>query len=152
MVKLFDSEISIEKMAAFLDGNLSIDEIENIKAVINQDSNLLHFMEVNASIDDYMQTIIESGFSIPEEISSSDFAIPQLGEGKNILDELFHKDNNFQNIETCEEDMSKISESSGEDNPINGESNNFPEDNRSFHINEHLLDTDHVSHSSGEDY
>ena len=76
MDNLFNSGISIEKMAAFLDGNLSIDEMREVSSVIKENPALGKIVDISDIVDD--KIIIENYDTIPEELSSMAFEIPTL--------------------------------------------------------------------------
>lgn len=80
MINLFNSGISIEKMAAFIDGNLPADEMRDISAVIDEDSNLQKFIETNYIVDDAIPAILASEIELPSEIQTPDFELPSLDD------------------------------------------------------------------------
>lgn len=80
MINLFNSGISIEKMAAFIDGNLPADEMRDISAVIDEDSNLQKFIETNHIVDDAIPAILDSEIELPSEIQTPDFELPSLDD------------------------------------------------------------------------
>lgn len=78
MFSLFNSGISIEKFAAFLDGNLSADEMRDIYAVIREDDNFQQFMDVNSVVDDALTSFSDSNNELPRELQTLDFDLPTL--------------------------------------------------------------------------
>ena len=68
------SALSIEDFAAYVDGNLSPEAIQDI---VGQ-SDFQELLEANSAIDQSYASIIESGFEVPDEINSSDFQIPSI--------------------------------------------------------------------------
>lgn len=68
------SSLSIEDFAAYLDGNLSPEAMQDI---VGQ-SDFQELLEANSAIDQSYASIIESGFEVPDEINSSDFQIPSI--------------------------------------------------------------------------
>ena len=68
------SSLSIEDFAAYLDGNLSPETMQDI---VGQ-SDFQELLEANSAIDQSYASIIESGFEVPDEINSSDFQIPSI--------------------------------------------------------------------------
>lgn len=52
MANMFDTDISIEKMAAYLDGNLSDNEMSIICDVMEKSEDLKMFAQVNNYIDE----------------------------------------------------------------------------------------------------
>lgn len=98
------SSLSIEDFAAYLDGNLSPEAMQDI---IGQ-SDFQELLEANSAIDQSYANIIENGFEVPDEINSSDFQIPSIDTPIDFedpisiqmaLDNLHTSHNNTQNLE-----------------------------------------------------
>lgn len=81
MINLFNSGISIEKMAAFLDGNLPADEMRDISAAIDNNDTLQHFMETSSVVDEALSSFSDSDFDLPEVLKTPDFELPSLEGG-----------------------------------------------------------------------
>lgn len=81
MINLFNSGISIEKMAAFLDGNLPAAEMRDISAVIDGNDTLLQFMETSSVVDEALSAFSDSDFDLPEVLKTPDFELPSLEGG-----------------------------------------------------------------------
>lgn len=80
MDDLFHLPVSEEKMAAFLDGNFSADEMSQMSAIIN-DNELLHQMVVSSDvIDQEMEDYMSQDSELPEDLSDPDLAIPEVEE------------------------------------------------------------------------
>lgn len=78
MDNLFNSGISIEKMAAFLDGNLSESEMQGISSMIDADASLQKFMDANSVIDESISAFSLSDMGLPQELQTLDFELPSL--------------------------------------------------------------------------
>lgn len=78
MFDLFNSGISIEKFAAFLDGNLSADEMRDISAVIHENESLHQFKNINSVVDDAIDAFSCSSIVLPKELQTLDFELPSL--------------------------------------------------------------------------
>ena len=78
MDNLFNSGISIEKMAAFLDGNLSKSEMQGISSMIDADASLQKFMDANSVIDESISAFSLSDMGLPQELQTLDFELPSL--------------------------------------------------------------------------
>lgn len=78
MDDLFNSGISIERMAAYLDGNLSAGEMQGISSLINSDAFLHQFMHASSVIDDALSDYSPDELELPSELQSLDFAFPDL--------------------------------------------------------------------------
>ena len=78
MDNLFNSGISIEKMAAFLDGNLSASEMQGISSLIDNDASLQRFMDASSVIDESISAFSMSEMDLPQELQTLDFELPSL--------------------------------------------------------------------------
>lgn len=72
--------VSIEKFAAYLDGNLPDDEMQRVETVIENDEGMQGVMDgleqADLTLAEYGQEYIQ----LPEEIAGSDFDIPNVIE------------------------------------------------------------------------
>lgn len=84
MAKQITYPVSIEKFAAYLDGNLSLDETQEMADLIMNDSSLSEILNVNTNIDNQIHKMIIDGYEIPDDLASSDFTYPQLDNLKDI--------------------------------------------------------------------
>ena len=78
MHKNFVPPISIEEFAAYLDGNLSEEEMNKITSVINIEDNLQAIMSNCHTIDNAMASYERFEQIIPKDILSDDFEIPDF--------------------------------------------------------------------------
>lgn len=78
MNNLFNSGLSIEKMAAFLDGNLSASEMQSISSLIDNDASLKRFMDASSVIDESISAFSMSDKDLPQELQTLDFDLPSL--------------------------------------------------------------------------
>lgn len=78
MHKNFVPPISIEEFAAYLDGNLSEEEMNKITSVINIEYNLQAIMSNCHTIDNAMASYERFEQIIPKDILSDDFEIPDF--------------------------------------------------------------------------
>lgn len=98
MINLFDSGISIEKMAAFLDGNLSASEMQDISSLIESNASLQQFMNVNSMIEESISALSSSDMELLQELQTQDFQLPSL-------------DDNFHGLVTLSPEASPFEES-----------------------------------------
>ena len=70
--------VSIEEFAAYLDGNLTEEEMSRVSTLIDNDSSLQSFADNVQMVDETYANYTESELELPEEIISMDFNIPQL--------------------------------------------------------------------------
>lgn len=93
MSNLFDTGVSIEKMAAYLDGNVYSEEAQKISSLISSNDDLKQFVESNDAIDEGIEEFYSLGGEMPEEISNLDFDLPdvsvedEISEASDILSE-----------------------------------------------------------------
>lgn len=84
MTNLFDTGVSIEKMAAYLDGNVYSEEAQKISSLISSNDDLKQFVESNDAIDEGIEEFYSLGGEMPEEISNLDFDLPDVSVGDEI--------------------------------------------------------------------
>lgn len=102
MDKHFNPSISIEKFAAFLDGNLPQDEMQNISSTIEHDEALKAILDTSDMIDTTLENGISDDVQIPDDIANLDFDLPNLTD--NSVDfNMFHIDDTPA-ISTCADD------------------------------------------------
>lgn len=105
MNDLFDTGISIEKMAAYLDGNLDTEESLFIEQQMKNIDELKDFMSLSESIDIQMSDLMSNDSYFSDNILSEDFELPELlcpSEnnflGDPVLDDpMFVKQSSFDN-------------------------------------------------------
>ena len=88
MDKHFNPTVSIEKVAAFLDGNLPENEMQQISSLIQNDDALKSIYEVSENIDTSLNEYTSNGIQIPDEILNLDFDLP-------TIDDTYHPSNEF---------------------------------------------------------
>lgn len=88
MDKHFNPTVSIEKFAAFLDGNLPENEMQQISSLIQNDDALKSIYEVSENIDTSLNEYTSNGIQIPDEILNLDFDLP-------TIDDTYHPSNEF---------------------------------------------------------
>ena len=75
------SAMNIERFAAFLDGNLSQEEIQDVTQMISSDEKLRELYNVNKDVDDTIASYKECDLELPEEIMDMDFSVPDVSAG-----------------------------------------------------------------------
>lgn len=101
MDKHFNPSISIEKFAAFLDGNLPQDEMQNISSNIEHDEDLKAILDTSNMIDTTLENIPDD-VQIPDEMANLEFDLPNLTD--NSVDfNMFHIDDT-PDVSTCADD------------------------------------------------
>jgi len=76
MDKMLQPSISVEKFAAYLDGNLLPEEMANISSAIEQSELLQDIMDASDLADETLANYSEYELALPQELSSLDFEIP----------------------------------------------------------------------------
>lgn len=84
MHKDFVPPLSIEEFAAYLDGNLSDDEMQRVSSVIENDAAMQDIAVNNLSIEDALSNYEPSELILPDELTSLDFEIPQFDDSMNF--------------------------------------------------------------------
>ena len=69
---------SIEKLAAFLDGNLSPDEMQQFSQLAEHNEALHQILAANAVIDEAISSYSETDLQLPSEILGSSFSLPTI--------------------------------------------------------------------------
>lgn len=80
MHKDFVPPVSIEKFAAYLDGNLTEDGMNEIASAIHSDDSLQDIMSSCHAIDDTIANYEPLQLTVPDDIYSTDFEIPQIDD------------------------------------------------------------------------
>lgn len=96
MHKDFVPPISIEEFAAYLDGNLSDDEMQRVSSVIENDEAMQDIAVNNLSIEDALSHREPSEFTLPDELTSLDFEIPQFDDSNSM-----NFDNAWEDLEVA---------------------------------------------------
>ena len=122
---------SIEQFAAYLDGNLSQSEMQQISQLAEHDGALHQLLDVSSVVDNTLAGFTDSDLQLPPEIVGSDFELPTIpAEGITPLVTLTPEpmDNMLVAAAACaDEDISMFSEINPEDHStIGGELHNEP--------------------------
>lgn len=88
--KKFHPTMSVEKMAAWLDGNLPVSTMSEMAAQIQRDPMLEEVVAMSDAIDCDMDAFEASGESLPDELLDNDFDLPNPDRRTGFLnDRLF---------------------------------------------------------------
>lgn len=85
MHKKFHPTMSVEKMAAWLDGNLPVSAMSEMVAQIQRDPMLEEVVAMSDAIDCDMDTFEASGESLPDELLDNDFDLPNPDQRTGFL-------------------------------------------------------------------
>lgn len=69
---------SIEKFAAFLDGNLPPREMQHFSSLVEHDGVLHQLLDASSVVDDTLAGFTDSDLQLPQDIISSDFELPTI--------------------------------------------------------------------------
>lgn len=73
-----DNSFSIEKFAAFLDGNLLPDEMEQISSEVDTDEMMRDILSASKQVDATIDSYAPEDLVLPDELTSDDFEFPSL--------------------------------------------------------------------------
>lgn len=73
----FHPDMSVEKMAAWLDGNLSVEEMTQMAEQINADPMLEEVVAMSDEIDSDIEAFEAFGEPLPEELQDDEFDLPR---------------------------------------------------------------------------
>lgn len=82
----FNPSVSIEKFAAYLDGNLSEGEMLQISSLIENDEALKNILDVSEQVNASLEDYASCGLQIPEELLTLDFKLPDIHDASVSLD------------------------------------------------------------------
>ena len=113
--------VSIEEFAAYLDGNLSENEMSRVGSIIHNDSSMQELLEASQLVSDTMDSYSAIDFELPEEIANWDFILPDLENIDNIsvvTDSFFENSTPYQ-----QEGMTAEENEQQETEPLNQNEN-----------------------------
>ena len=144
---------SVEQFAAYLDGNLSQNDMMHLTRMAEQDNVLHKLLDASTEVDNTLAGLTESDLQLPSEIMGLDFELPEIpAEGVSPLITLSPEpmDNIF--VAACaDEDVSMLPEFEHEEHLIAGDTMH---DNSTLSMpNDDLLDNnfEDLSNSFSED-
>lgn len=82
----FNPSISVEKFAAYLEGNLPEDEMLRISSLIENDDALKSIFDVSEQVDMSLEEYSSNIFQVPEDIVNMDFELPYINNTFKPLD------------------------------------------------------------------
>lgn len=95
----FRSDINIEKFAAYMDGNLSSEEMRMVSEKIRHDFELDEQVAMEDEIDAMVAAYKAEGVELPAELLADDFEIPDAS--KHYSDDKFLKKKRWPRIEVA---------------------------------------------------
>lgn len=75
----YDYPVSIEEFAAYLDGNLSDDEMQRMSSIIEENDVMKDLTNCAEISDSTLEEQSVYEIEIPDDISNSDFELPEIG-------------------------------------------------------------------------
>lgn len=88
MHNVSDCSVSIEKFAAYLDGNLTAGEMQQMSSFINSDSSLQEIVGSSNMVDEALSEFSMNGIELPQELMTDDFSVPNISELSRGMDSL----------------------------------------------------------------
>lgn len=73
---------SIEEFAAFLDGNLSRNEMQRFSEIAVDNDALRQLLDANSIIDETLNNMTEADLQLPSDLAETDFDLPTLLPGE----------------------------------------------------------------------
>lgn len=90
--------VSIEEFAAYLDGNLTIEDMNRVSSVIDSNSDMHSIANSVQLVDETLASYSPLELTLPDDISSMDFSIPQI----NNMDMLPTGFEEYHSVACCE--------------------------------------------------
>lgn len=153
MHKDFIPPVSIEEFAAYLDGNLTEDGMNEVALAIHSDNSLQNIMSSCHTIDDTIANYEPLQLTAPEDISSTNFEIPQMddneclniGDWKDFDDAVCAADSFETDTMGTEDDSSSMTDHIGlEEDSSDITSDHWGTDLSATMSNDELIDLDNT--------
>lgn len=85
-----DFPVSIEEFAAYMDGNLSDDEMQRVSSVIEHDDMMQDVMDSMEQSELTLSEYTPDDLQLPEEITGGGFEMPEIAESPAFIDPGFY--------------------------------------------------------------
>lgn len=85
-----DFPVSIEEFAAYMDGNLSDDEMQRVSSVIEHDDTMQDVMDSMEQSELTLSEYTPDDLQLPEEITGGGFEMPEIAESPAFIDPDFY--------------------------------------------------------------
>ena len=114
---------SIEEFAAFLDGNLSQNEMHQFSQFVEHDETLHQLLDANSVVDDTFNGFTDAELQLPSDLVGADFELPTIpSEEVSTLVSLSPEPVDDMLVTACSDnDVSMFSEINQDDNTTIGE-------------------------------
>jgi hypothetical protein len=109
MDRNFVPPVSIEKFAAYLDGNLSEEEMDSIDALVSSNPDMEELVSISDEIDEDVQMYLQDEFAYEADMTAledSDFDIPNLDA--NITPQIENDDLKQRDVACAAEETNEI--------------------------------------------
>lgn len=90
--------VSIEEFAAYLDGNLTVEDMNRVSSIIDSNSDMHSIADSVQLVDETFASYSPLELTLPDDISSMEFKIPQI-DNLNILPDGFEE---YHSVACCE--------------------------------------------------
>lgn len=114
---------SVEQFAAYLDGNLSQNDMIHFSQMAEQDNVLHQLLDASSEVDNTLTDFMESDLQLPSEIMGLDFELPTI-PAKEVSSLITLEPKPMDNIfiaACADEDMSIFSKNDHEEHLITGD-------------------------------
>lgn len=95
-----DFPVSIEEFAAYMDGNLSDDEMQRVSSVIEHDDTMQDVMDSMEQSELTLSEYTPDDLQLPEEITGGGFEMPKIGDLSPVND-INHIFRPFPHVAAC---------------------------------------------------
>lgn len=108
---------SIEEFAAFLDGNLSQNDMQQISQLATHNGALHQLLDANSLVDETLRGFTDADLQLPSNLVSADFELPTMppAEEASTLISLSPEPTGDMFVATCEDDDISMSSDINQD-------------------------------------
>lgn len=110
----FNPPVSIEKFAAYIEGNLPEDEMRQISSLIANDDALKSILDVSEQVDASLGDYASCGLQIPEELLTLDFELPGIHDTSVSLDMASTDDMLMADVAICADEPNFMEDNSND--------------------------------------
>ena len=114
MDKHFNPSVNVEKFAAYLEGNLPENEMQQISTLIENDDALKSILDVSEQVDASLEDYASCGLQIPEELLTLDFELPGIHDTSVSLDMAPTDDMLMADVAICADEPNFMENNSNE--------------------------------------
>lgn len=119
MLNPIDMDITMEQFAAFLDGNLTEEDMQSVSAAIDGDERLTSVLHSAMDCDDTLESYTSEDMQLPEALLDPDFDLPVITTvvDDEVLLTAAPSDDDPVELHSATNPMPVVCEIGGEDDP-----------------------------------